>query len=54
LHKDQLRILKFAGSTVTGSDPKEKVASMKQGDDWMIGVNDFYFYVIPDGVINGG
>jgi hypothetical protein len=54
LHKDKLRVLKFAGSTVTSFDPKEKVESMKQGDDWSIDVNDFYFYVIPEAVINGG
>jgi hypothetical protein len=26
----------------------------KQGDDWSIGVNDFYFYVIPEALIRGG
>ncbi len=54
LHKDQLRILKFAGAKVTSADPKEKVASEKQGDDWSIDVNHFYYYVIPEAVINGG
>lgn len=54
LHKDQLRILKFAGDTVTSADPKEKVKFEKQGDSWSISVNDFYFYVIPEAVINGG
>jgi hypothetical protein len=54
LHKDQLRVLKFVGSAVTSFDFKEKVESEKQGDDWSIGVNDFYFYVIPEAVINGG
>jgi len=54
LHKDQLRVLKFAGETVTSPDPKEKVTAEKQGDNWSISVNDFYFYVIPDAVISGG
>lgn len=54
LHKDQLRILRFAGNTVTSSDPKEKVTASKQGDNWSISVNDFYFYVIPEAVIDGG
>ncbi|NOT54452.1 MAG: hypothetical protein HOP18_07595 [Deltaproteobacteria bacterium] len=54
VHKDQLRVLTFAGATVTSRDPKEKVTSEKQSDDWSISVNDFYFYVIPDAVINGG
>ena len=54
LHKDQLRVLKFAGDTVTSPDPKDKVTSGKQGDNWLISVNDFYFYVIPEAVISGG
>jgi hypothetical protein len=54
LHKDQLRVLKFAGDTVTSPDPKDKVTSGKQGDNWLISVRDFYFYVIPEAVISGG
>jgi hypothetical protein len=54
LHRDNLRTLKFAGDTVTSADPKEKVKFEKQGDNWSISVNDFYFYVIPEAVINGG
>ena len=54
LHKDQLRILRFAGETVTSPDPKDEVTFEKQGDDWSIGVNDFYYYVIPEAVIDGG
>jgi len=53
-HKDQLRILRFAGNSVTSSNPKEKVTASKQADDWSISVNDFYFYTIPEAVINGG
>lgn len=54
LHKDKIRILKFSGGTVTSPDPKGKVTSEKQGDNWSISVNDFYYYVIPEAVINGG
>ena len=54
LHKDKLRVLKFAGDTVTSPDPKARVTSGKQGDNWSISVDDFYFYVIPEAVISGG
>jgi len=54
LHKDKLRVLNFAGDTVTSLDPKEKVTAEKQGYNWSISVNNFYFHVIPDAVINGG
>jgi hypothetical protein len=54
LHKDQLRILRFLGDKVTSSDAKEKVTASRQGDDWQISVNDFYFYTIPDAFIVGG
>lgn len=54
LHKDKLRILRFSGSSVTSSNPKEKVTATKQGDNRSIGINDFYFYTIPEAVINGG
>lgn len=54
LHKDKLRVLKFTGDKVTSADPREKVKSEKRGDNWSIGVNDLYFYVIPEAVISGG
>jgi hypothetical protein len=54
LHKDKLRVLKFAGDKVTSSNPKEKATSEKQGDNWSIGIDDFYYYVIPEAVVNGG
>jgi hypothetical protein len=54
LHKDQLRVLRFAGSTVTSADAREKVTFEKRGDDWLIEVNDFYFYTIPEAVVVGG
>lgn len=54
LHKDKLRILTFAGDKVTSTNPEEKVKSEKQGDNWLIGVNDFYYYTIPEAVIVGG
>jgi len=54
LHKDKLRVLKFAGSTVTSPDAKDRVAFDKQADTWSIVINDFQYYVIPEAVINGG
>lgn len=54
LHKDKLRVLKFAAGRVTSSDPKDRVTYDKQGDNWSIGVNDFYYYVIPEAVVEGG
>ena len=54
LHRDKLRVLNFAGSVVTSTDPNEKVASEKRGDNWSVGVNDFYYYIIPEAVVSGG
>jgi hypothetical protein len=54
LHRDKLRILRFDGGTVTSADASEKVKFDKQGDNWSIGVNDFYFFTIPEAVILGG
>jgi hypothetical protein len=54
LHKDQLRVLKFAGKTVTSTKADEKVTFEKKGDEWSIVVNDFQYYSIPDAVIVGG
>lgn len=54
LHKDHLRVLRFAGSTVTSADAKARVTATKKGDMWTVTVNDFYHYQIPDAVIVGG
>jgi hypothetical protein len=54
LHKDQLRVLRFAGDKVTSANAKEKVTAVKRGDEWTIAVNDFYYYTIPEAVIVGG
>jgi hypothetical protein len=54
LHKDKLRVLKFAGDNVTSPDAKDKVTFEKQDDNWSIGINDFYYYVIPEALIIGG
>jgi hypothetical protein len=54
LHKDDLRVLKFAGDEVTSANSSETVKSEKHGDTWSISVNDFYFYEIPEAVIVGG
>jgi hypothetical protein len=54
LHKDKLRVLRFDGNNVSSSNPKEKVVSRMDGDNWSISVDDFEYYTIPDAVINGG
>jgi hypothetical protein len=54
LHKDHRRIVRFVGNSVTSAQAQEKVTATKQGDNWSISVNDFYFYTIPEAVINGG
>jgi hypothetical protein len=37
-----------------GADPNQRVTAEKQGDEWSIGINSFYYYVIPEAVIVGG
>lgn len=55
LHKDKVEtVLIFSGNTVTSRNPNKTVTAAKEGDDWSIGVNDFYFYTIPEAVIVGG
>jgi hypothetical protein len=54
VHKDDLRVLRFTGGKVTSANASEKVTAETRGDDWLIGVNDFYFYTIPEAVILGG
>ena len=54
LHKDKPRVLKFAGNSVTSSNPAEKIKAEKQGDNWSISINNFDFYTIPEAVITGG
>lgn len=47
------RVLTFAGDTVS-SDADAQVQAQKQGDTWVIEVNDYEHYQIPEAVINGG
>jgi hypothetical protein len=47
------RVLIFMGDKVT-TNPSEKIKAVKQGYDWVIEVNDFEHYTIPEAVINGG
>jgi len=54
LHKDNLRVLEFAGDKVTSGAPDEKVQAEKHGDTWSVVVDDFRFYEIPEAVIVGG
>jgi len=54
LHKDHLRVLRFAGARVSSPDPKVSVTAEKTGDEWSIAIDDFKFYTIPEAVIVGG
>lgn len=47
------RVLDFDGAKVS-SDKDSKVKTSKNGDDWVIQVNDYEHYQIPDAIINGG
>lgn len=46
------RVLRFMGSTVSAGDAKVKAS--QQGDLWLIDVNDYEHYQIPEAVISGG
>lgn len=54
LHKDGVRVLRFAGDAVTSANASEKVTVEKHGDMYLVSVNGYYFYSIPDAVIVGG
>jgi hypothetical protein len=47
------RVLVFMGDKVT-TNPGEKIKAVKQGYDWVIEVNDYEHYTIPEAVISGG
>lgn len=47
------RVLTFMGDTVTTNEG-EKVKAVKQDGEWLIEVNDYEHYRIPEGVIFGG
>jgi hypothetical protein len=47
------RVLIFMGDKVT-TNPGEKIKAVKQGYDWVIEVNDYEHYTIPEAVISGG
>jgi hypothetical protein len=47
------RILIFMGNKVT-TNPGEKIKAVKQGYDWLIEVNDYEHYTIPEAVVSGG
>lgn len=46
------RVLTFLGDKVTA--PGEQVKVERQGDDWLIVVNDYEHYRISDAVVSGG
>ena len=54
VHKDQVRVLHFAGPKVTSANAAEPVVAQLHGDTWSVAVSGFYFYEIPEAVINGG
>jgi hypothetical protein len=47
------RVLTFIGDKVT-TNPGEKIKAVKQGYDWLIEVNDYEHYTIPEAVVLGG
>jgi hypothetical protein len=47
------RVLIFMGDKVT-TNPGEKIKAVKQGYDWLIEVNDYEHYTIPEAVVLGG
>ena len=47
------RVLTFADGIVS-SDSDAEVKTSKKGDDWLIEVNDYEHYQIPDAIIFGG
>lgn len=47
------RVLTFAGGKVTANDGA-KVKASKSGDRWLVEVNDYEHYRIPEAVIAGG
>jgi hypothetical protein len=47
------RVLIFMGDKVT-TQTGEKIKAVKQGYDWLVEVNDFERYTIPEAVVLGG
>jgi hypothetical protein len=47
------RVLTFGGGKVT-SNADAKVKASKSGDLWLVDVNDYEHYRIPEAVISGG
>jgi len=47
------RVLIFMGDKVT-TNPGENIKAVKQGDDWLIEVNDYEHYTIPEAIVLGG
>lgn len=48
------RVIRFDGERVTAEDPRSRVRSYVEGDEWIIDVDGYEHYVIPFAVINGG
>lgn len=47
------RVLTFAGGKVS-ADGRSKMKASRSGDNWLVEVNDYEHYRIPDAVISGG
>jgi len=52
-HGGLRRVLTFAGGKVT-SDANAKVTAIKRGDLWLVDINNYEHYRIPEAVISGG
>lgn len=48
------RVLRFVGGTVSADGDAPRVQTGREGDAWLIDVNDYEHYRIPDAVISGG
>ena len=48
------RVLIFVGDNVRCENPELEVKASRSGDEWMVTINDFEHFRIPDAVIYGG
>ncbi|MEK7881429.1 hypothetical protein [Methyloversatilis sp. NSM2] len=48
------RVLRFVGGTVSADGDAPRVQTGREDDAWLIDVNDYEHYRIPDAVISGG
>jgi len=48
------RVIRFTDGVVSSPDPDVTLTFEKRADEWVIGINDFEYYVIPEAVVYGG